>query len=66
MAKKDSPKDRRPADVIDQRNGERRQLPARGFAYISVVGWICRREQCRRKGDGLVDDQASPADRQHL
>jgi hypothetical protein len=33
--------------------GDRRKLPAKGFARISTVGWICRREQTRRKDDKL-------------
>ncbi len=32
---------------------DRRQDDCEGFTYVSTVGWICRREQCRRKnGDG--------------
>jgi hypothetical protein len=31
--------------------GDRRKLPSKGFARISIVGWICRREQTRRKDD---------------
>jgi hypothetical protein len=57
MIKEDSQKDRRPAVAIDHRNGERRKVPAQGFAYISMVGWICRRERCRRRGERLVADQ---------
>ncbi len=34
-------------------NGDRRQTPAEGYACISVVGWICRREQARRKDDKM-------------
>jgi len=30
---------------------ERRQKDSCGFAYISTVGWICRRERSRRKDD---------------
>ncbi len=65
MAKEDSHQDKQPAVGTDHRNGERRKVPAQGFAYISMVGWICRREQCRRKGDGLVYDHPSPTDRRH-
>ena len=37
---------------FDRRNGtDRRKEPARGFAFISTVGWICRREQFRRRND---------------
>ena len=61
----DAPKDKQPAVAIDHRNGERRKVPAEGFAYISMVGWICRREQCRRRGDHLVCDQPTPNDWQH-
>ncbi len=35
----------------DRRFEERRKEPGEGFAYVSTVGWICRREQCRRKDD---------------
>jgi hypothetical protein len=36
----------------DRRKGEeRRKLDARGFTRISIVGWICRREQFRRALD---------------
>jgi len=37
----------------DRRQGERREMKSDGFAYITTVGWICRREQCRRNGDEL-------------
>ena len=33
----------------DQRDEDRRKAPCEGFTYISVVGWICRREKIRRK-----------------
>ena len=36
------------------KDSDRRKLSSRGFAHISVVGWICRREQCRRKDDKLL------------
>jgi hypothetical protein len=32
----------------DHRKKERRQRLGKGYAYISTVGWICRREQSRR------------------
>jgi hypothetical protein len=49
-------KDRRddivPPDFLERRDGmERRKVHASGFAYISIVGWICRREQSRRRDD---------------
>ena len=49
-------------DLFERRNnGERRKVPACGFAYISTVGWICRREQIRRKGDpNDIDGDVSP------
>ncbi|MDJ0855130.1 MAG: hypothetical protein QNI89_06220 [Desulfobacterales bacterium] len=34
-------------------NGDRRKTTAEGYACISVVGWICRREQARRKDDTM-------------
>jgi hypothetical protein len=47
-----------PNNVLERRTGtERRKASARGFTYISTVGWICRREQFRRNddSDGVVD-----------
>jgi hypothetical protein len=32
-------------------NEDRRIEPCQGYAYVSVVGWICRREHSRRKDD---------------
>ncbi len=37
----------------ERRQSERRETKSDGFAYISTVGWICRREQCRRNYDKL-------------
>ena len=39
------------ADFGNRRDDDRRKEPSEGFTYVSVVGWICRREQCRRKDD---------------
>lgn len=37
---------------IEKRSGgERRKETSCGFVCISIVGWICRREQNRRKED---------------
>ena len=30
---------------------DRRREPSEGFVYMSIVGWICRRETNRRKKD---------------
>ena len=38
-------------DDSDRRYDDRRKEPGEGFTYVSTVGWICRREQCRRKSD---------------
>lgn len=35
------------------RGDDRRKVPSKGFTNISVVGWICRRERCRRKDDKM-------------
>lgn len=37
----------------ERRQGERREVKSNGYAYITTVGWICRREKCRRNGDKL-------------
>ena len=39
------------ADFDDRRCSDRRKEPGEGYTYISTVGWICRREQCRRRDD---------------
>jgi hypothetical protein len=35
----------------NQRRGERRKKASKGYIYLSMVGWYCRREKTRRKGD---------------
>ena len=43
---------KKPRELEKRRHmGDRRNLPSKGFARISIVGWICRREQIRRKDD---------------
>jgi hypothetical protein len=37
----------------NQREEDRRHEPYDGFAYISTVGWIDRREKLRRKDDAF-------------
>jgi hypothetical protein len=32
-----------------RQESDRRQDDCEGFTYVSTVGWICRREQSRRK-----------------
>jgi hypothetical protein len=39
------------AESSDRRNRDRRREPCEGYTYVSMVGWICRREQSRRKDD---------------
>jgi hypothetical protein len=36
------------AEVKDHREKDRRQEYSKGYMYISIVGWICRREKERR------------------
>lgn len=39
-------------NIVDRRAlCDRRTWKSEGFAYITIVGWICRREQTRRKND---------------
>jgi hypothetical protein len=35
----------------NQRKTKRRERECEGYAYIEMVGWIDRREKCRRDGD---------------
>ena len=37
-----------------RREEQRRREESAGFAYISTVGWICRREKSRRKDDEFM------------
>ena len=41
-----------------RRREDRRRQPSNGFARISVVGWICRRERLRRTGGGSHRDES--------
>jgi hypothetical protein len=38
-------------EITDRRDEDRRKECREGFTYVSTVGWICRREQLRRKDD---------------
>jgi hypothetical protein len=47
--------DRKERNTADRRSlYDRRTRKSKGVAYISIVGWICRREQTRRKNDRFV------------
>jgi hypothetical protein len=36
-------------EILDRRYEDRRKENCNGYTYISMVGWICRREKNRRK-----------------
>lgn len=36
---------------INRQERDRRCKPSESYTYISAVGWIDRRERCRRKND---------------
>lgn len=38
----------------ERRAEERRRKKSDGYMYISTVGWICRRERCRREDDDNI------------
>jgi hypothetical protein len=38
-------------DPLDRRHKDRRKQTGEGYTYISMVGWICRREHRRRNCD---------------
>jgi hypothetical protein len=44
------------AELSDRRNHDRRKEPCEGYTYVSMVGWICRREKSRRKDDPFFCD----------
>lgn len=37
----------------ENRTCERRKKEDQGYIYITTVGWICRRDICRRQKDKL-------------
>jgi hypothetical protein len=37
----------------ERRKNDRRKLSSKGFEYITIVGWMCRRERCRRTNDEI-------------
>ena len=37
----------------ERRLNDRRLCTKKGFTYITMVGWMCRREKTRRKGDHI-------------
>ena len=39
--------------ALKRRVEDRRKFSSEGFAYISIVGWICRRERCRRRDEKM-------------
>lgn len=39
---------------INRQERDRRCKPSESYTYISAVGWIDRRERCRRKNDDSV------------
>lgn len=41
-------------DAKIRRKQDRRKKASSGFAYVSMVGWICRREKSRRKDEPFV------------
>ena len=53
LARKNPHEEVQDAAAFKHRNEDRRKVPSEGFAHISVVGWICRRERCRRKDDKM-------------
>lgn len=38
-------------DSVGRRHEERRNTYSEGYTYLSMVGWYCRRERSRRKGE---------------
>ncbi len=53
---KDFPFEKHGALFLDERCGcDRRKTSSPGYTYVSTVGWICRRENCRRNNDNDED-----------
>ncbi len=39
----------------NHRKSERRNITCEGYCYIEMVGWMDRREKCRRDNDRFID-----------
>ena len=39
----------------NHRKSERRDRECEGYCYIEMVGWMDRREKCRRDNDRFID-----------
>jgi hypothetical protein len=37
----------------ERRRNCRRKMESKGYCYITMVGWMCRREKIRRKDDDI-------------
>ncbi len=48
---KKNPQKKMAIDQKDHRLEERRKEPCEGYTYITMVGWVCRREKNRRDKD---------------
>lgn len=42
----------------ERRHNDRRLCQKKGYTYIPMVGWMCRRENVRRKGDNVCEWQS--------
>ena len=45
----------RPVEDDNQRKIKRRERECEGYTYIEMVGWMDRREKCRREDDRISD-----------
>jgi hypothetical protein len=41
----------------NRRYEDRRTEPCEGYTYVSMVGWICRRETCRRSSKNRLPEE---------
>jgi hypothetical protein len=49
ISNKESPiQSQRNKALFERRLKDRRMEKGKGYTYVSTVGWICRREKCRR------------------
>ncbi len=54
MKTKDKSSLKQGSTLSDTRATDRRKVPSKGYIYITMVGWMCRREKARRETDSVV------------
>ncbi|WP_153306379.1 hypothetical protein [Desulfopila sp. IMCC35006] len=54
MTTKDKSSQKKRSTPGEKRATDRRKETSKGYTYITMVGWMCRREKTRRKNDDFT------------